>query len=346
MIAPNDTPAFLAPAPRDSRVASGVANVLLIVNPASRSGKHALPVVLGALRAAHVQSEVAETTGPLHATTLVRDCLSADPGRFDAVLALGGDGTAMEVASALAAVPGAPPLGIIALGTANVLARTLGIPMQAPRAVAALLGADRVAIDIGRVVGGPAFAIGLGVGLDASMIGGTSATLKQRIGYGAYALAALRAGLRLERFRATITVDGVAHEVETSSVLVANFGTVLGGLVCFGDGIGYADGVLDVCIYSPQSYFGAMRILVRMLLGGVRRDRHVRVISGRTVRIETDPPRPMQADGELLGMTPVDIRVEPNAVRVLIPRGTPRRWRLPRLTAARVRPEQLECTAS
>ena len=341
MIAPN----YSRPCSPSAPLSFGVTNVLLIANPGSRNGRRALPSVLEVLRDADIRAEIAETTGPLHAIELVRTLVLAKPGVFDAVLALGGDGTAMEVATALAEIPDAPPLGIIAVGTANVFARTLGIPRNPARAVAALLDADAMAIDIGRVEGGPAFAVGLGVGLDAAMIGGTSSVLKRRIGYVAYAFSALRAGLRLERFHVKVTVDGAVHEAETSSVLVANFGTVLGGWVCFGEDIGHRDGVLDVCLYSPRSHLEAVRIFCRMLWGGVSRDCRVRIIRGRNVRIETDPPRPMQADGELLGLTPVDIRVEPSAVRVLVPRVTPRRWRLPRLAATRVRTEQLEsCT--
>lgn len=324
---------------------TGSTSVLVVVNPGSRNGPRALSSVLAALLDAHMLHEVVETKAPGHATTLVRERVSLAPGRYAAVLSLGGDGTAMEVASALAELPDAPPLGIVAVGTANILARSLGIPINPSRAVMALLDAEVVPTDLGRIVDGPAFAIGLGVGLDASMIGGASSMLKRRIGYGAYAWSALRAGLRLERFRATITVDGETQVVEASSILVANFGTVLGGMLCFGEEIGHHDGVLDVCIYSPRSYFEAARIFWRMLRGGVSRDCRVRIIRGQQVRIETDPPRPMQADGELLGLTPVNIRVEPNAVRLLVPHATPRRWRVPRLVAPRGHLAQLEnCT--
>jgi diacylglycerol kinase family enzyme len=78
-----------------------------------------------------------------------------------------------------------------------------------------------------------------------------------------------------------------------------------------------------------------------MLRGGVSEDRCVRIVSGRHIRIETDPPRLIQADGELLGMTPVEISVEPNAVRLLVPRVAPRRWRLRRLATARVRIDRI-----
>ena len=177
------------------------------------------------------------------------------------------------------------------------------------------------------------------------MIARVSTRLKRRIGYLAYGLSALGAGLRLDRFTATITVDGTVHRVNTSSVLVANFGTVLGDLLCFGDDIGHQDGVLDVCVFSPPTHGHALRILWRMLRGGLHRDNNVQVFRGRDIRIETDRPRPMQADGDLIGETPVTLRVLPGAVRVLVPRVSPRRWRVPRLPQARVAP-QLSKTGS
>ena len=320
---------------RASRSPSRVLNVLLVVNPAARGVSRALPTVLEGFRSAGVEYEVAETQAPSHATELVRAHLS---GRHtaDAVFALGGDGTAMEVATALAEWPESPPLGILALGTANVLARSLGIPLRPADAVRALVDAETISIDLGRIAGGPRFAIGLGVGLDASMIGGASSLLKRRLGYIAYASSAMRAGFRLERFNARITIDGVTTNVEASSVLVANFGLVLGDLVCFGERVGHRDGLLDVCVYSPRSLLDAIRIFWRMLRGGVSDDRCVRTISGRHVRIETDPPRPMQADGELLGLTPVEIHVEPNVLRLLVPATRPRRWNIRRTSAVPV----------
>lgn len=307
-----------------------LSRALLIVNPASRSGSAALAQVRDACAAEGIECHVAFTERAGHATTLVVEQLASSATRPDFVLAIGGDGTAMEVASGLAGLNDAPPLGIVAVGTANVLARTLGIPLSPAAAVRALLAANEVHVDLGRIAGGPAFAIGLGIGLDASMIGGASSAMKRRIGYLAYAFSAIKAGLALEKFRVRLVVDGVSHEMETSSVLVANFGLVLGDLLCFGEQVVHHDGVLDVCVYSPRHLLDAARIFWRMLTGGVSCDRSVRVYSGRDVRIETDPPRPMQADGEMLGLTPVAISVEPHAVRLLVPRTPARRWRLPR----------------
>ena len=133
-------------------------------------------------------------------------------------------GTVMEVIPALAGVDGAPPVGILPGGTANVLARSLRIPMRIERAVRALLDGEEAHLDLGRLADGRRFAIGLGVGLDAAMIGAASSGLKRWLGPLAYALTAARAGLRLERFHLRLTVDGRVHELDTSSVLIANFG--------------------------------------------------------------------------------------------------------------------------
>ena len=319
----------------DTEAERTLSRALLIVNPASRSGGIALAHVQSACADAGIECEVAFTEREGHATTLVAERLASSAGTPDVVLAIGGDGTAMEVATGLAGLDDAPPLGIVAVGTANVLARTLGIPLSPRAAVRALLSASEVHVDLGRIAGGPHFAIGLGIGLDASMIGGASSAMKKRIGYAAYAWSAIKAGLALEKFRVRLVVDGVTHEMDTSSVLVANFGLVLGDLICFGEQVVHHDGVLDVCVYSPRHLLDAARIFWRMITGGVSCDPHVRVFSGRQFRIETVPPRPMQADGEMLGLTPVDISVEPRAIRLLVPRTPARPWRLPRRAVAR-----------
>ena len=298
------------------------ANALLIVNPASRNALRVVAEAEAALAAAGYSCERVDTTAPGDATRIVREHAVLAERGFDAIFTLGGDGTAMEAATALSELSDPPPLGIIPCGTANVLARSIGIPATAMRAVHSLRGAESITVDLGAIEGGPSFALGLGVGLDASMIAGTSSALKRRIGYLAYAVAALRAGLRLERFRAVVDVDGTRHEAETSSVLIANFGRVLGGRICFGAEINESDGMLDVALYSPRNLFDAARIFLRMLTGSVAKDRCVRIIRGRSIQLTTIPPRPMQADGEMLGITPVTVRVQAGALRLLVPRGS------------------------
>ena len=237
---------------------------------------------------------------------------------YDAVFTLGGDGTAIEVIGALANT--GPPVGILPGGTGNIVARTLRIPMRSGKAVRALLEGDEARIDLGRLASGERFAIGMGVGLDASMIAGAPGPLKRRLGFLAYVLSATRALLRMEKFKVRLTVDGEVTEREAAAVLVANFGAVLNDLIAFGDGIRRDDGLLNACIYSPKNLRDAMRIFLMMSRKNFRDDPAVTYRSGKKFTIETIPPRVGQADGELLGNSPFELTVEPLAGRVLIPK--------------------------
>src|SRR2546423_12475949 len=109
-----------APAQRGE---SHVANVLLVMNPGARGSRRALSAVVAAFDTAGVPCEVVETRAPGHATELVRERLGTDLDGVDAVFTLGGDGTAMEGATALPEHPGSPPLGILAGGKAHMLGR-------------------------------------------------------------------------------------------------------------------------------------------------------------------------------------------------------------------------------
>ena len=288
--------------------------VLLVVNPGARRASKKRDEAIAAFRRADVECEVVTTTAPGHATTVARERGAS----FDAVFTLGGDGTVMEVVTALAGQH--PPVGILAGGTGNVLARSLGIPLRVSRAVPALLSGTEFRMDLGKLSDGRHFAIGLGVGLDQAMIEGASASIKRRLGVLAYVWAATRAGLRFEQFQVRLTVDGVVHERQAASVLHANVGSVLGGAITFGRGIVHDDGLLHACVYAPRNLAEAFRIFGRVVLGRVHQDSRCTCMSGSRFRLETIPPRVAQADGELLGMTPLEITVEPRAARLLIPR--------------------------
>jgi diacylglycerol kinase family enzyme len=224
----------------------------------------------------------------------------------------------MEVLSALAHQ--GPPLGILAGGTANVVARTLRIPLNPARAVPLLLNGDEATMDLGRLGDGRRFAIGVGVGLDATMISEAPDRLKKRFGFMAYVIGGYKAVLRNQKFRLRLTVDGVVFERTASAVLVANFGAVLNNLVAFGDGIVHDDGMLNACVFSPDNLWDALRILWRMVRKDFSPDPCLFYRSGREFRVETTPEMPAQADGELLPGTPLSVSVDPLAGCLLIPR--------------------------
>ena len=240
-------------------------------------------------------------------------------GEYRHVFVCGGDGTIVEAIAAMADSPSAPAVGVLAGGTGNLLARALRIPLDPVRAIPTLLRGRQVTLDLGRLENGNHFAIGLGVGLDEAMIAGATSALKKRYGIFAYVYSALKAGIKLEKFDARVTVDGKVITCRASAILVANLGTVVGGMISFGKDIAHDDGLLHACIYSPGNFADAARIFTRMLRGTAHLDPQVTVVGGRDFLLETIPARGAQADGELLGPTPVRITVRPNAGRILVP---------------------------
>lgn len=248
--------------------------------------------------------------------------IAVDRGRlYDVVFTLGGDGTAMEVAAALAS--SGIPMGVLPGGTGNLLARALHIPLDVRGAVRALVHGEIRNIDLG-VALGRHFAVAAGVGIDAAMVTETSSWMKQRFGVLAYALIATRAALRIvlrnRHFRVRIEVDGEVIERKAASVLFANFGAILEDRVSFGPDIACDDGMLDCCIFSPTNVRDAVRIMWRLTRRDFRPDSALLYRKGRRFVLHTDPILPLQADGELLGLTPAEIVVEPFAAHLLVPR--------------------------
>jgi YegS/Rv2252/BmrU family lipid kinase len=291
--------------------------VLLIANPASRRGARLIDRARVAVIATGATCELVLTERSGHAAEIATERAR----EFDVVLTLGGDGTAMEVAGALAWSE--IPIGVLPGGTGNLLARALGVPMKVERAVPALLGGTLKRIDLG-VVQGHRFAVAAGVGIDASMVEETPRWMKRRLGVLAYTLiatrAALRAVVRRKFFIARLEIDGELIERPAAAVLFANFGAILENRIAFGPEIEVDDGVLDCCIFSPRNLRDAVRIMWRVTRRDFRPDPSILYRKGTRFRLETEPVLSLQADGELLGLTPVNVTVEPLAAHLLIPR--------------------------
>ena len=295
---------------------------LLIANPASRRGGRLIEAARQAIVAAGMTCDEMQTERTGHAAELA----TAHGRRYDVVFTLGGDGTAMEVAGALAGT--GVTIGVLPGGTGNLLARALGIPRNVTKAVRALAQGDVRQIDLG-VVLGHRFAVAAGVGIDASMVAETPAWMKRRLGVLAYTIIAFRAAMRavlLRRFfLARIEVDGEIIERRAAAVLFANFGAILENRISFGPDIVVDDGLLDCCIFSPVHLGDAVRIMWRVTRRDFRPDRALLYRQGTHFRIETVPVMPLQADGELLGVTPAEVTVQPLAAHLLTPARSTRR---------------------
>jgi YegS/Rv2252/BmrU family lipid kinase len=260
--------------------------------------------------------EIHETEHGVSCSDAVREAVGRG---YDLVIAAGGDGTVSAVANGLVGTD--TPLAILALGTANVLARELGIPLDLD--AACRLAADPHAsrnIDAMRV-GANCYLTQLGVGLDAIMIRDTDREAKRRFGRIAYLWTATTNLLGFQPRRFTVTADNRVFHFRASQIVIANCGVLGQRPFRWGPDIHPDDGRLDVCIIRARSLWHYIQIAWHVLLGQHRQSPNVRYVSARhALAIASKRPLPVQADGEIIGETPVTVEVAPGVVRVVVPR--------------------------
>ena len=287
-----------------------IGKVLLVVNRAARRALAVEGVVAEELQRRGVQFE-------LRPSLRKGDAAAAALGAsgVDAVFVVGGDGTVMEVATALAG--SSLPIGIVPAGTGNHVARYLRVPSEPRAAVDALLAGKITVLDSGRLAGGPHFLIGAGVGLDAEIIAGTSEVAKRRWGPLAYVATGIGAGLRLEPFELRARVDGVEFDGRVLMALVVNMGSLFGGLLELAPDARADDGCLDMVLVRAGSIRERLAAALRLLVGRGGRSDSLLCLRGRHVWLDTSQPRPVQADGELVGVTPLTGTLEAGTVRFL-----------------------------
>lgn len=248
----------------------------------------------------------------------------ADPGLGQAahaveggahtVVACGGDGTVRAVLESLAGTD--VLLGVVPLGTGNLLAGNLGLDAGLD-AVPTAVGGTPKRLDVG-VVNGERFAVMAGVGFDALMIRDANPALKRRIGSAAYVLSALR-HLRSRVFGATVVVDGRrAWRGSTVMVLVGNCGSVSGGLEVFPDA-SEADGRLDVAVLSARGVRQWLTVGWRLVRKRPQPAALVKRWQGSEVVVHLDRAVPYELDGEVRpAASRLRFRVEPGALRVRV----------------------------
>lgn len=297
----------------------------VIVNPAAGRGLGARywTRLSAALAAAKVPVGAAITTGPGAGRTLATGAWRAGYRNF---LALGGDGSLHDLVNGIADCgPGAltaSTVGIAPCGTGNDWARGHRMP-RSPEAVAATVAAgitrdhDLGEIRFGTTAGAaPVFFINVaGAGLDAH-----AATYLPRGWPGTlgYPWATLRGLMSFSAPHFSVKADQVDWQ-GPRLVVFAAIGSHCGGGMHVAPGADPVDGLADVVAIDALGLPGVLRRLPKLFNGRIRDDAAVSTALSRSLRIDAVPPCAVEADGQVVGTTPVDVVIRPRAIRVLVP---------------------------
>ncbi|MFE4226367.1 diacylglycerol/lipid kinase family protein [Arthrobacter sp. NPDC056886] len=292
----------------------------VVINPAKSAG----PALKGAI------FRLCETQGwaePLWLETTVEDpgagqAREALEAGVDVVIAAGGDGTVRCVAEVLAGT--GTPMGLVPLGTGNLLARNLGADITDPLSACfdVLNGSDRsvdvVKATLDRSDDEQVFLVMAGLGYDAAIMADTVDVLKDRMGWLAYVEAGIRK-LPGKPVKARISVDGgepVRRRIR--SVMVGNCGRLMGGIEIFPEAKP-DDGVLDLLILSPRGRLGWLGVIAGIF--GRNKNKNetesVDYFQGKTAEITLEREQEFQLDGDHLGTGKhLAVTLEPDALKI------------------------------
>lgn len=234
---------------------------------------------------------------------------------IDFLIIGGGDGTLNCAARSI--LERRIPFGILPLGTANDLARTLNIPADLPGALNVIVNGRLLDIDLGSV-NGVLFFNAANIGLGTKVTRQLSREIKGRLGVLSYAHSTWKAIKANYPFRARIVCDGRVVHTRSIQIAVGNGRFYGGGMVIDNDAT-ISDQRLDLYSLKPQKFWKLLSLTPALRAGQFSGQQEVEVLHGKEIEIFTRRRKSVSTDGELTTRTPAKFQVIPNAARVFVP---------------------------
>jgi len=264
--------------------------------------------------------EIYETTGKEDVAAI---CRAACEAGASLVISAGGDGTLVGVANGL--VHGSVPLGILPLGTANFLARALHIPFKLDEAVELMVG-EHAIIEVDALqVGGRCYFSNVSVGMSPKAVNATRASDKRLFGRFAYLNAMVKQSTIFQLRRYVLGLDGRRRWIRASEVMISNSTLMEKPSSLSGPPATLCDGQLEVYVVTARTLSDYMRLVWDLFLRSGGPSAGLSHWTARTsARIEAFRRSPLvQADGEVIGHTPVEVHLVPRAIHVIMPKAKP-----------------------
>jgi diacylglycerol kinase (ATP) len=304
-------------------VATQVRDAVLIVNPTAGGGRRVpqLEEARRIFRSAGIETELQNTAAAGDATVLARRAVEQSR---ELVIVCGGDGTVNEAVNGLACSQ--VPLAVLPAGTANVLAKELGLPWNLPRAAARIVGAPLRRIALGLAIpekssGEPRYFLSLaGAGADGALVSAVRPEIKRKAGVLAYWQEGLRQLTKYDFPLFRTSMAGNAIDIDASLVIVGRTKHYGGPfkITTEADLLQPEFELAFVTTRSPWRYLAYMPLI---WAGKLRNARYVRFFKTSSLQCasKTDSHVQIQVDGEPAGRLPVEFRIVPDALTLAIP---------------------------
>ena len=289
-------------------------HALLVVNRQARHAADEYAIAEKALNDAGIAVTVLDEPNKLAVASSILEHRDA----CDAVVVAGGDGSLNVVLQALVRVK--KPLGIVPVGTANDLARSVGVPLDVKAACAVIAAGVTRSIDVG-CVNDVYFCNEMSIGLSPTMTRLLTKEDKAKLGLLALLLRGARVVRRMRRFRVEVECDGRRSTFHSAQLTIGNSSS-FGGLIRT-DEASLDDHRLDLYSVSLPTWWSFFEGLLALMRRRYDDARSVKTMHGKNFTIRTRRRRPIEADGEIVSATPAVVRVVPNAVRVFVPGSQP-----------------------
>jgi YegS/Rv2252/BmrU family lipid kinase len=286
-------------------------HALLLVNRHARQGQKRYEEAINCLHQLGLKIITESTENPTQLGELIRHYQQ----EINLVIVGGGDGTLNAAVEAI--VDTQLTLGILPLGTANDLARTLGIPNSIPQACEIIANGKLRRIDLGSVNGKYFFNVA-SLGLSVNITQQLTKEIKQRWGILAYAAIAFQVIWKSRPFSAEIQIHGESTLVKTVQIAVGN-GRYYGGGMAIVHDAAIDDQRLDLYSLEIDHWWQIIPLLPAMREGKHINWPNVRALQGQEITVYTRKPHSINTDGEITTHTPAVFRVIPQAIAVLAP---------------------------
>ncbi|MFB0497979.1 diacylglycerol kinase family protein [Mucilaginibacter sp. Mucisp84] len=284
---------------------------LFIINPISGGKKKdGVPeLIKDTVDAGVMEPVIAFSDGIAHARVIAAEAV----GKFDTVVAVGGDGTVNEVASAI--VDTDTSLGIVPFGSGNGLSRFLGIPMDTRDAIKNLASGRTEIIDSARINGQPFFNMA-GMGFDAHISEIFSHGKKR--GFISYIKSSIKEVVGYQPQNYHLDIDGKKYDYKAFMLSIAN-SSQYGNNVHISPKASLQDGLLDVCVIKPFPLWRFPEMSMRMLIKATESSKYVEIIRGKQILIKREHTGPIHLDGEpQVAGTGIDITILPKSLKVIV----------------------------